>query len=131
MGRIGVTFFCALCVLALAAATACASISGPGKVTPGTKASFKVSGLPPNANLSVKLTVAGGGGVNLDRGYVSNASGSDKIGFNFPKRYNVKLSCDSSYAECPTKKFSDGQKVKFKVCPKGAACQTKGLKVRK
>jgi hypothetical protein len=108
-----------------------AAISGPSTITPGGSASFRATGLPKSATLSVKLTTAGGGGVVLRKSFSSNQGGAAKIKFNVPRKYNVDLGCSSSYAECQTKKWKDGQRVKLKVCPKGGSCQSRRLKIKK
>jgi hypothetical protein len=133
MGRrlSGKLIILAVCVSALAAAPALAAISGPGKIKPGTAASFHVTGLPKGATLSVKHTVSGGGGVAVHKSFASNKGGAANVNFNVPRKYSADLSCNSAYAECPTKKWQNGQKVKLKVCPHGGACQTKGLKIKK
>ena len=92
---------------------------------------FHVTGLPKRSSLSVKLTVAGGGGVAVHKSFAANRAGAANVSFNVPRKYSADLSCNSAYAECPTKKWRNGQKVTLKVCPHGGACQTKGLKIRK
>jgi hypothetical protein len=121
----------AICASALAVAPALAAISGPGKIKPGNAASFHVTGLPKGATLSVKLAVSGGGGVAVRKSFSSNKSGAANVSFKVPTKYSADLSCNSAYAECPTKKWKDGQKVKLKVCARGGGCQAKGLKIKK
>jgi hypothetical protein len=132
MGRLsGKLITLAAVVCALTAAPALAAISGPGKITPGSAASFQATGLPKGAALSVKLTVSGGGGVTIHKSFSSNQGGAATVSFKVPKKYSADLSCNSAYAECPTKKWKVGQKVTLKVCPHGGGCQTKGLKIKK
>jgi hypothetical protein len=131
MGRLTKLIVLALCATALAAVPALAAISGPKTIKPGKKASFAVTGAGAGKSLTVKLVTNGKSGVIFRQKPVTDSKGGATVSFRVPQRYNVKLNCNSVYAECTTKAWTDGQKATLKVCPTGRGCQSKALTVRK
>src|SRR3954447_15613818 len=130
--RFRISFAALAAALALVAAVpALAAISGPTQIKPGKRVSFKVTGAGASKQLTVKLATKGGGGVVLRQKPTTDASGKATVAFRVPQKYNVKISCNSVYAECETKPWKNGQKVKLKVCPTGGGCQSRRLEIKK
>jgi hypothetical protein len=97
-----------------------AKVSGPKRVTPGKRATFRASGFAPKERLRVLLQPTrfrGGNGyfAQIHKHFRSNHRGKAKLTFRWPHRSPACLNGDCSWKR--------GRKVDVSVCGKpGLAC---------